>query len=178
MNKKISQFDLTTSLGDTDLITLVQNGQNKNITKATLEAELSDTFVADSELEDQITDLAEDLNALEKKHDDAIDEINDVVQDWTNSIANRPTHSQLQDVLNRVIISENKITQLAEAVANGEGGTSGGGSSTPGIVGPHSQSTATIFPLSGYVKDSNADPLSPSDTLNQALSKLENQIDT
>lgn len=177
MNKKISQFDLTTSLGDNDLITLVQNGENKNITKATLEYELADTFVADSELEEQITDLTDDLEALEKKHDEAIDDITDVVQDWTDELSIRPTANQLQDVLNRVIINENKITKLAEAIANGEVGEGGGGSSDSGIVGPHSQSTATIFPLTGYVKDVNADPLDSSDTLNEALSKLENKID-
>ena len=32
MNKKISQFELTTKLQEQDLITLVQDGSNKNIT--------------------------------------------------------------------------------------------------------------------------------------------------
>ena len=182
MNKKISQFDLTTSLGDTDLLTIVQGGKNKNITKATLETKLADTFATDSDLEDKVGAIADDLEALEKKHDEAIDDIQNTVQDWSNAIANKASNSQLQNVLNRVIVNENKITQLADAVANGEGGTgsgsgSGSGGSSSGVVGPHSQSTATIFPLSGYVKDTNADPLSSSDTLNQALSKLENQID-
>ena len=75
----------------------------------------------------------------------------------------------LQDALSRLTVAENTITALAEVIANG-----GGSGSTPGY---HTQSTATIFPLSGYYKANDASPLATSDTLNQALSKLENQVE-
>ena len=44
MNKKISQFELTTKLQEQDLITLVQDGSNKNITSGSFTTSLSGTF--------------------------------------------------------------------------------------------------------------------------------------
>lgn len=175
MNKKISQFDIASSINNLDLIPIVQDGKNKTVTKVTLEKELSNTFVADSEFEEKVDNLVTDLTVLEKKHDDAIQEVNGIVKDWSSEISNKPSYDQLQELLNRIIVCENQISNLAKEIANG-GGNTGGGSSSD-IVGPHSQSTATIFPLTGYIKDANADPLDSSDTLNEALSKLENQIE-
>lgn len=173
MNKKISQFEVASSIKNLDIIPIVQDGENKIITKYTLEEELAETFVVDSEFEEQIGDINSGLDALEKKHDVAISDVNDVVQDWTTELATRPTFSQMESLINRIIVCENNISKLANTIANAE--VSGGGSSS-GVVPAHSQSTATIFPLTGYVKDTNADPLTQYDTLNQALSKLENQI--
>ena len=174
MNKKISQFEIASEINNLDIIPIVQNGENKVVTQHLLKQELSSVFVADSEFEEKVDELANDLDTLEKKHDDAIDDVNNVVQDWSAAIVSRPTFDQLQALMNRVIICENQISSLANAIYNGAGGSGGG---TSDIVGPHSQSTATIFPLTGYVKDVNADALDPSDTLNEALSKLENQIE-
>lgn len=209
MNKKISQFELTTKLQEQDLITLVQDGSNKNITSGSFTTSLSGTFatnervdaveedveILDTKVNDNYKDLSNkivegdtsvttNLNStitsyydvlnnkiitLDTKHDTDMSEIGDTMQEWIDDIDNRSTLQQLQDALNRLTVAENTITALSELIANG-----GGSGSAPGY---HTQSTATIFPLSGYYKANDASPLATSDTLNQALSKLENQVE-
>lgn len=209
MNKKISQFELTTKLQEQDLITLVQDGSNKNITSGSFTTSLSGTFatnervdaveedveILDTKVDDNYKDLSNkiiegdtsvttNLNStitsyydvlnnkiitLDTKHDTDMSEIGGTMQEWIDDIDNRSTLQQLQDALNRLTVAENTITALSELIANG-----GGSGSTPGY---HTQSTATIFPLSGYYKANDASPLATSDTLNQALSKLENQVE-
>lgn len=209
MNKKISQFELTNTLYDQDLITVVQSNENKNITVSGLTTSLSNTFSTNDELstisskvdsinikvEDNYNDLSNKIEegdaavtnnvtstvnsyydvlnnkiiVLDEKHDKDMSEVNLTVQDWIDDIDNRSTVDQLHDALNRLTVAENTITSLAEVIANG-----GGSGSTPGY---HTQSTATIFPLSGYYKGTDASPLATTDTLNQALSKLENQVE-
>lgn len=209
MNKKISQFELTTKLQEQDLITLVQDGSNKNITSGSFTTSLSGTFatnervdaveedveILDTKVNDNYKDLSNkivegdtsvttNLNStitsyydvlnnkiitLDIKHDTDMSEIGGTMQEWIDDIDNRSTLQQLQDALNRLTVAENTITALSELIANG-----GGSGSAPGY---HTQSTATIFPLSGYYKANDASPLATSDTLNQALSKLENQVE-
>ena len=209
MNKKISQFELTNTLYDQDLITVVQSNENKNITVSGLTTSLSNTFSTNDELstisskidsvnikvENNYNDLSNKIEegdaavtnnvtstvnsyydvlnnkiiVLDEKHDKDMSEVNLTVQDWIDDIDNRSTVDQLHDALNRLTVAENTITALAEVIANG-----GGSGSTPGY---HTQSTATIFPLSGYYKGTDASPLATTDTLNQALSKLENQVE-
>lgn len=209
MNKKISQFELTTKLQAQDLITLVQDGSNKNITSGSFTTSLSGTFatnervdaveedveILDTKVNDNYKDLSNkivegdtsvtsNLNSaitsyydvlnnkiitLDTKHDTDMSEIGGTMQEWIDDIDNRSTLQQLQDALNRLTVAENTITALSELIANG-----GGSGSAPGY---HTQSTATIFPLSGYYKANDASPLATSDTLNQALSKLENQVE-
>ena len=209
MNKKISQFELTNTLYDQDLITVVQSNENKNITVSGLTTSLSNTFSTNDELstisskidsvnikvENNYNDLSNKIEegdaavtnnvtstvnsyydvlnnkiiVLDEKHDKDMSEVNLTVQDWIDDIDNRSTVDQLHDALNRLTVAENTITALAEVIANG-----GGSGSTPGY---HTQSTATIFPLSGYYKSTDASPLTTTDTLNQALSKLENQVE-
>lgn len=209
MNKKISQFELTTKLQEQDLITLVQDGSNKNITSGSFTTSLSGTFatnervdaveedveILDTKVNDNYKDLSNkivegdtsvttNLNSaitsyydvlnnkiitLDTKHDTDMSEIGGTMQEWIDDIDNRSTLQQLQDALNRLTVAENTITALSELIANG-----GGSGSAPGY---HTQSTATIFPLSGYYKGSSAAPLTTTDTLNQALSKLENQVE-
>jgi hypothetical protein len=209
MNKKISQFELTTKLQEQDLITLVQDGSNKNITSGSFTTSLSGTFatnervdaveedveILDTKVNDNYKDLSNkivegdtsvttNLNStitsyydvlnnkiitLDTKHDTDMSEIGSTMQEWIDDIDNRSTLQQLQDALNRLTVAENTITALSELIANG-----GGSGSAPGY---HTQSTATIFPLSGYYKANDASPLATSDTLNQALSKLENQVE-
>lgn len=209
MNKKISQFELTTKLQEQDLITLVQDGSNKNITSGSFTTSLSGTFatnervdaveedveILDTKVNDNYKDLSNkivegdtsvttNLNStitsyydvlnnkiitLDTKHDTDMSEIGGTMQEWIDDIDNRSTLQQLQDALNRLTVAENTITALSELIANG-----GGSGSAPGY---HTQSTATIFPLSGYYKANDASPLATSDTLNQALSKLENQVE-
>lgn len=209
MNKKISQFELTTKLQEQDLITLVQDGSNKNITSGSFTTSLSGTFatnervdaveedveILDTKVNDNYKDLSNkivegdtsvttNLNStltsyydvlnnkiitLDTKHDTDMSEVSGTMQEWIDDIDNRSTIEQLQDALNRLTVAENTITALADVIANG-----GGSGSTPGY---HTQSTATIFPLSGYYKANDASPLATSDTLNQALSKLENQVE-
>lgn len=209
MNKRISQFELTTTLQDNDLITLVQDGQNKNITGGNLTTSLSNTFATnervdgieediselDTKVDNNYTDLSNKIKegdetvtnnltsnitsyydvlnnkiiTLDEKHDTDMSEVNNTVQEWIEEIDEKSTLEQLQDALNRLTVAENTITSLAEIIANG-----GGSGSVPGY---HTQSTATIFPLTGYYKGSSADALATTDTLNQALSKLENQIE-
>lgn len=209
MNKKISQFELTTKLQEQDLITLVQDGSNKNITSGSFTTSLSGTFatnervdaveedveILDTKVNDNYKDLSNkivegdtsvttNLNSaitsyydvlnnkiitLDTKHDTDMSGMSGTMQEWIDDIDNRSTLQQLQDTLSRLTVAENTITALAEVIANG-----GGSGSTPGY---HTQSTATIFPLSGYYKANDASPLATSDTLNQALSKLENQVE-
>ena len=92
---------------------------------------------------------------LDEKHDRDMSEVNMTVQDWIDDIDNRSTVDQLHDALNRLTVAENTITSLAEIIANGDGS-----GSTPGY---HTQSTATIFPLSGYYKGTDASPLTTTD---------------
>lgn len=208
MNKKISQFELTNQLQEQDLITLVQNNANKNITGAGFTTSLSKTFatnnridtiednidILDSTIKDNCDDLCDKiiegdesvtnnlgstinsyydvLNnkiiTLEVKHDSDISKSNNTIQEWIDDIDNRSTLEQLQDTLNRLTVAENTITALAELIASG-----GGEGIAPGY---HTQGTSTIFPLDGYYRHNDASPLSTTDTLNQALSKLENQV--
>jgi hypothetical protein len=209
MNKKISQFEVTTSFEDNDILTLVQDKTNKIIHKDDFETSLSGTFVTnervdgieedvanlDTKVDNNYVDLSNkivegDTNVtnnlssninsyydvlnnkiitLEDKHDKDLTEVNDTVQGWIDTIDDKSTKEQLQNLLNRLIEDENIITALADLIANG-----GGSGEAPGF---HTQPTSTIFPLSGYYKGENADPLTTTDTLNQALGKLECQID-
>lgn len=209
MNKKISQFEVTTSFEDNDILTLVQDKTNKIIHKDDFETSLSGTFATnervdsieedvanlDTKVDNNYTDLSNkivegDTNitnnlssninsyydvlnnkiiTLEDKHDKDLTEVNDTVQGWIDTIDDKSTKEQLQNLLNRLIEDENIITALADLIANG-----GGSGEAPGF---HTQPTSTIFPLSGYYKGENADPLTTTDTLNQALGKLECQID-
>ena len=210
MNKKISQFEVTSTFEDGDILTLVQDGTNKIIHKDDFETSLSGTFATnervdsieedidtlDQKVDDNYTDLSNkivegDTNVtnnltsnineyydvlnnkiitLEDKHDKDVSEVNDTVQGWIDEIDNKGDNSDLQELLNRIIQNENLITAIAEIIANG-GGSSG---EVPGF---HTQPSNTIFPLSGYYKGTDASPLATTDTLNQALSKLENQVD-
>lgn len=209
MNKKISQFEVTTSFEDNDILTLVQDKTNKIIHKDDFETSLSGTFATnervdgieedvanlDTKVDNNYVDLSNkivegDTNVtnnlssninsyydvlnnkiitLEDKHDKDLTEVNDTVQGWIDTIDDKSTKEQLQNLLNRLIEDENIITALADLIANG-----GGSGEAPGF---HTQPTSTIFPLSGYYKGENADPLTTTDTLNQALGKLECQID-
>lgn len=209
MNKKISQFEVTTSFEDNDILTLVQDKTNKIIHKDDFETSLSGTFATNErvdgieedvanldikvdnnyvDLSNKIVEgdtnvtnnLSSNINSyydvlnnkiitLEDKHDKDLTEVNDTVQGWIDTIDDKSTKEQLQNLLNRLIEDENIITALADLIANG-----GGSGEAPGF---HTQPTSTIFPLSGYYKGENADPLTTTDTLNQALGKLECQID-
>lgn len=210
MNKKISQFEVTSKLNEHDILTVVQDGENKNITGAVLNTSLSETFATN----ERVDNIEEDINVLdqkvdsnyidlstkivegdqtvtknvtgtmneyydvlnntiitlEKKHDTDLSEISDTMQGWINNIDNKSTLDQLRDALNRLTVAENLITALADLIANG-----GGGGVAPGF---HTQPTSTIFPLSGYYKTGNTDPLTTTDTLNQALGKLESKVDS
>lgn len=208
MNKKISQFKVATEFNEQDTITIVQSGENKNITGTVLNATISESFATNERVdivEDSVLTLdtkvnthyadvnekivkgdgkvKEDLTStvnsyydilsntiitLEKKHDADMDRTDDTMQGWIDDIDNRSTLQQLYDALNRLTIAENLITQLAELLANG-----GGGGIAPGF---HTQGSNTIFPLSGYYYTGSQERLTTTDTLNQALSKLEGQI--
>lgn len=209
MNKKISQFEAATSLQENDILTIVQDNTNKNITKDVLVGSLTNSFATnervdkvesdvtelDTKVDTNYTDLSNkivegdtsvttNLNStinsyydvlnnkiivLDTKHDKDIYDVNDTVQSWIEDIDNRSTLAQLQEALNRLTSTENIVTALAEIIANG------GGGAAPGF---HTQPTSTIFPLSGYYNAKDASPLTTTDTLNQALSKLESQIDS
>lgn len=208
MNKKISQFELTNTLYDKDLLTVVQDNKNKNVTVSGLTTVLSNTFSTNDEL-DTVTSRIDSIDVkvennynslnnkieegdiivtnnitstvnsyydvlnnkiveLDEKHDKDLTEVNVTVQDWIDDIDNRSTVDQLNDTLNRLTVAENTITAIANTIANG------GGASVPGY---HTQSSSTITSLQGYYKGTSSDPLVSTDTLNQALSKLENQVE-
>lgn len=208
MNRKISQFDVTTSFNENDIITLVQDNTNKVIHKDDFETSLSNTFATnervdivedtvdtlDTKVDNNYVDLSNkivegDTNVttninttltsyydvlnnkiitLDTRHSVDITEVNNTVQEWIDDIDNRSTLQQLQDALNRLTTTENIVTALAELIANG-----GGSGEAPGF---HTQPTSTIFPLSGYYYNGNTEDLTTTDTLNQALSKLEGKI--
>lgn len=209
MNKKISQFDVATSLNTGDILTIVQEGTNKQISKEDFNTSLSDTFATndkvaqveedvdnlETKVDSNYTDLSNkivegDTNVtnnltstvnsyydvlnnkiitLEDKHDSDLDSVNNTVQEWIDEIDDKSTLDQLHDALNKITVLENLVTQLAQLISEG-GNTSG---EVPGF---HTQSTATIFPLSGYYYTGDTNDLTTTDTLNQALSKLEGKI--
>lgn len=211
MNKKISQFEVTTRFEDHDILTIVQDKTNKIIHKDDFQTSLSETFatnervdgiedavvILDQKVDDNYIDLSNKivegdntvtknvtgtmneyydvLNntiiTLERKHDADMSEMGGTMQEWIDDIDNKSTLDQLHEALNKITSLENLVTALAEQIANG----GGGGGTVPGF---HTQPTSTIFPLSGYYKGVNADPLATTDTLNQALAKLECQIDS
>lgn len=208
MNKKISQFEITSKLNEHDILTVVQEGENRNITGATLNTSLSETFATNERvdgIEQDVTDLSKtvgdnyvDLSnqivegdqtvtknvtgtmneyydvlnntiiILEKKHDTDMSEMSGTMQEWIDDIDDRSTNSQLHDALNKISILENLVTALAEQIASG-----GGSGIAPGF---HTQGTNTIFPLTGYYYTGDASELTTTDTLNQALAKLESQV--
>ena len=167
MNKKISQFEVTTSFEDNDILTLVQDKTNKIIHKDDFETSLSGTFATnervdgieedvanlDTKVDNNYTDLSNkivegDTNVtnnlssninsyydvlnnkiitLEDKHDKDLTEVNDTVQGWIDTIDDKSTKEQLQNLLNRLIEDENIITALADLIANGGGGGGGKG---------------------------------------------------
>lgn len=183
-NKKVAKEIIVTSLSDTfvtnsdlsattsdieELSTKVDDNYNDLASKITT----GDSTVT-SNLSSNISSYYDILNnkiiTLETKHDGDILSISNSVESWEDTIANKSTLSQLQDATNRLTITENLVTELANAIANADGATG----SVPGF---HTQASSTILPLTGYSKGSNADALTTTDTLNQALAKLENQID-
>lgn len=208
MNKKISQFEVTTRFEDHDILTIVQDKTNKIIHKDDFQTSLSETFatnervdgiedavvILDQKVDDNYIDLSNKivegdntvtknvtgtmneyydvLNntiiTLERKHDADMSEMGGTMQEWIDDIDNKSTLDQLKDALNKITVLENLVTALAEQIANG-----GGSGSVPGF---HTQGTNTIFPLTGYYYTGNAESLTTTDTLNQALSKLEGQI--
>lgn len=99
--------------------------------------------------------------------------LQNTLQSWVNTIDDKSTKEELQQLINRLTVSENLLTSLAEIVAelSSSGGSGGGGG------GYHTQSTNTIYPLTGYYKTGNTEPLRVTDTLNQALGKLESKVD-
>lgn len=209
MNKKISQFDVATSLNTGDILTIVQEGTNKQISKEDFNTSLSDTFATndkvaqveedvdnlETKVDSNYTDLSNkivegDTNVtnnltstvnsyydvlnnkiitLEDKHDSDLDSVNNTVQEWIDEIDDKSTLDQLHDALNKITVLENLVTQLAQLISEGGGGSG----EVPGF---HTQSTATIFPLSGYYYTGDTNDLTTTDTLNQALSKLEGKI--
>lgn len=208
MNKKISQFEVTTRFEDHDILTIVQDKTNKIIHKDDFQTSLSETFatnervdgiedavvILDQKVDDNYIDLSNKivegdntvtknvtgtmneyydvLNntiiTLERKHDAEMSEMGGTMQEWIDDIDNKSTLDQLKDALNKITVLENLVTALAEQIANG-----GGSGLVPGF---HTQGTNTIFPLTGYYYTGNAESLTTTDTLNQALSKLEGQI--
>ena len=71
MNKKISQFELTTKLQEQDLITLVQDGSNKNITSGSFTTSLSGTFATN----ERVDAVEEDVEILDTKVNDNYKEL-------------------------------------------------------------------------------------------------------
>lgn len=208
MNKKISQFEVANTINDHDILTIVQESTNKQVSKTTLTTSLSDTFATNervdevetsvneldtkvdnnySDLSNKITegdatvkaDVTSTVNGyydvlnnkiltLEDKHNTDLNNINNSVQEWIDEIDDKSSNDDLHNALNKVTTLENLVTELANLIAEG-----GGEGAVPGF---HTQSTATIFPLSGYYYTGESGDLTTTDTLNQALSKLEGKI--
>lgn len=181
-NKQVSKTTLTTSLSDTfatnervdevetsvnELDTKVDNNYSdlsNKITEgdATVKADVTSTVNGYYDV------LNNKILTLEDKHNTDLNNINNSVQEWIDEIDDKSSNDDLHNALNKVTTLENLVTELANLIA--EGGNEG---TVPGF---HTQSTATIFPLSGYYYTGESGDLTTTDTLNQALSKLEGKI--
>lgn len=111
---------------------------------------------------------------LTSEHNRDISILNTTMQDWITVIDAKADSDELLGFDNRLTTAENLLTRLSEIVYEYAGSSSGGGGG--GIPGYHTQSTATIYPLTGYYRTGSMESLSTSDTLNQALGKLESRI--
>lgn len=212
---KISELTLATWFSNSDLLTIVQEGENKKIDGVNLYGSIGTIFATKDDLHEmdlehkdllnelrdytnsninslnnQISNIYSTVNTtmasyynlldnaiMEVRNDltEDIDDVRDTVQSWIDTIDDKASLEAIQDLINRLTINENLLTQLAEIVYElNNGGGGGGGGGTPGY---HTQPTSTIYPLNGYYKTQNTSPLSTTDTLNQALGKLESKVD-
>lgn len=116
--------------------------------------------------------LSNTIISIESTHNQDILNLTNSMQSWMDIIDGKADETSLADLINRLTTNENLLTQLAEIVYNYSGGGGEGG----GIPGYHTQPTSTIFPLSGYYFTGSGGALSTTDTLNQALAKLESRL--
>lgn len=118
--------------------------------------------------------LNDEIITIETGHNADILHLGNTIQSWINTIDSKVDKESITNLLNRLTVSENLLTQLSEIVYNYTGNaTPGTGGGTPGY---HTQSTATIFPLSGYYLTGAVSSLATTDSLNQALAKLEGRL--
>jgi len=145
-----------------DLSKKITSGDN------TINRVLNDTMVSYYDF------ISDKIVTIESGHNEDILQLATTVQSWANIIGDKIDQASLQNLINRLTISENLLTQLSEIVYNYSGTPgSGGGGGTPGY---HTQSTSTIFPLSGYYLTGVIGALATTDSLNQALAKLEGRL--
>lgn len=182
VNKQITKTEIDSSLSDTfatnERVDRVADDLNNlddkvdanynDLTEKIKEGDATVTTNITSTVNGYYDVLNNKIITLESKHDKDLNDVNNSVQEWIDEIDDKSTLDQLHDALNKVTVLENLVTQLAQLIADG-----GGSGVAPGF---HTQSTATIFPLSGYYYTGDTNDLTTTDTLNQALSKLEGKI--
>ena len=102
MNKKISQFELTNTLYDQDLITVVQSNENKNITVSGLTTSLSNTFSTN----DELNTVSSKVDSINIKVEDNYKDLSNKIEEGDAAVTNNVTSTinSYYDVLNNKII--------------------------------------------------------------------------
>ena len=102
MNKKISQFELTNTLYDQDLITVVQSNENKNITVSGLTTSLSNTFSTN----DELSTIPSKIDSVNIKVENNYNDLSNKIEEGDAAVTNNVTSTvnSYYDVLNNKII--------------------------------------------------------------------------
>ena len=102
MNKKISQFELTNTLHDQDLITVVQSNENKNITVSGLTTSLSNTFSTN----DELNTVSSKVDSINIKVEDNYKDLSNKIEEGDAAVTNNVTSTinSYYDALNNKII--------------------------------------------------------------------------
>ena len=102
MNKKISQFELTNTLYDQDLLTVVQSNENKNITVSGLTTSLSNTFSTN----DELSTISSKIDSVNIKVEDNYNDLSNKIEEGDAAVTNNVTSTvnSYYDVLNNKII--------------------------------------------------------------------------
>ena len=102
MNKKISQFELTNTLYDQDLLTVVQSNENKNITVSGLTTSLSNTFSTN----DELNTVSSKVDSINIKVEDNYKDLSNKIEEGDAAVTNNVTSTinSYYDALNNKII--------------------------------------------------------------------------
>ena len=119
MNKKISQFEITTSFENNDILTLVQNNTNKIIYKDDFETSFSGFFATN----ERVDDVEEDIANLNTKVDSNYTELSTKIVEGDANVTNNLSSSinSYYDVLNNKIITledkhDKDLTEINDTV--------------------------------------------------------------
>lgn len=166
---KISELPVVSTITSTDLFIIETLTGTKAVTRATLRQETESVTAADVGLEN-----VDNTADLDKPISTATQAALDTKLDINTAAGTYLTQTNAQSVY----LSQNAAsgTYLTQTNANTYYLTKTDAGNTYSLKG-HEHSTGDVTTLTSYVKGSSSAALEDTDTLNQALSKLENQID-